>query len=64
MNAVKKYPKDTEVVIPVDAIEVGEVLDKLVPDQKTDLMVEGILSRPSEEADITGEMLKEIMESL
>ncbi len=62
LNAVKKYPKDTEVVIPVEAIEVGEVLDKLIPDHKTDLMVEGILSPPSEEENITGEQLKNIME--
>ena len=63
-NAVKKYPKTTEIVIPVEAMEIGEALDKLVPSQKTDLMVEGILVPPVGAGNLTSADMTALINSL
>lgn len=64
LKVLSKYPKKTEIVIPIDAVEAGEVLDKLVPSQNTDLMVEGILMRPAGDENMTSKALKTIIGSL
>ncbi len=64
LKIVNTCPKDTEIVIPIDAEEAGEVLDKLVPSQSTDLLVEAVLMRPSGDENMTGRALKLIIDSL
>ncbi len=59
-----KGRKDTEITIPVEAIEVGAILDKLVPEQQTDLLIEGILLRPGIGEDLTGAEVKDLISSL
>ena len=63
-NAVNNYPKDTGIIIPVEALEIGEVLDKLVPSQRTDLMVEGVLFYPEGNDNLTSSDVKALLDSL
>ena len=63
-NAVRKYPPITEIAIPIAAEEAGEALDKLIPSQKTELMVEGILMHPDDAENLTGADVTELLNSL
>ena len=63
-NTAAKLSKDSEIIIPVEAIEIGEVLDKLVPSQKTDLIVEGVLLYPEGNENFTSSDVKALLDSL
>ena len=57
---IEKYDRHTELVVKADSIELREACEKLFPDQRARLYVEGILTEPGED-DLEDEMISELL---
>ena len=61
VSALNKYPRTTFLFMPIESEQFGMLLDRLFPNQRTKLLIEGVLLDIPEELDLDEEDVEEMI---